>query len=327
MQLVLSTRYTKAKLGKGWAFQFYKARYSRLLPTYLLACVLVVATALRNPILAPLPAWSYVWALPDTAGNFFFKAFFCFTNMTIFFQDGTLFLSAHDGLVYLTGNYSNSEMLLWKGLIIPQSWSLGIELSFYALAPYFLNLRSRWLVVGSIFGLGIKIIAIKGLHLHDPWTYRFFPFELGYFFLGALAFRYRSRIDRIIPERIERYCVYPLAIAIAAFRLPVPLATLTYPIALACVLPFLFRMTSGSNVDRLIGELSYPFYIFHLFALALVGNSWRGPQYSVAWIALGLTLILSVMSFGLETRFIEPWRAKLHKTRPVSQTVEVTQMA
>src|SRR5947209_1529056 len=40
MQLVLSTRYTKEKLGKAWKFQFYKARYFRLLPIYLIGSFL-----------------------------------------------------------------------------------------------------------------------------------------------------------------------------------------------------------------------------------------------------------------------------------------------
>ncbi|MGA7786999.1 MAG: acyltransferase family protein, partial [Xanthobacteraceae bacterium] len=39
MQLVLSERYTREKLGERWAFQFYKARYFRLLPIYLAAGV------------------------------------------------------------------------------------------------------------------------------------------------------------------------------------------------------------------------------------------------------------------------------------------------
>jgi peptidoglycan/LPS O-acetylase OafA/YrhL len=315
MQLVLSTRYTKAKLGKAWVSQFYKARYFRLLPLYLLGSLLVVGAALLRPSLAPLPVWSYLRALPDTPGNLLFKAFLCLTNATILFQDAIMFFAAHSGQIHWSADFWNSEAPLWQGLAIPQAWSLGIELSFYLIAPYLLNLRSRWLILGSCCSLAVKLIAMQTLHLGDPWTYRFFPFELGYFLLGSLAFRYRSWLDRLVPGRIGKYCVYPLAIGIAAFRVPGHLATLAYPLALACVLPFMFRMTSGLKADRLVGELSYPFYIFHLFAITLARGVtqhwWHGPESSTAWVGLGLTLVLSAIGLALEVRFIEPWRVRL----------------
>jgi hypothetical protein len=267
--------------------------------------------------------------LPDTLGNVLFKAFLCFTNVTILFQDVTMFLAAHYGQIQWSAQFQNSDVLLWKGLAVFQGWSLGIELSFYFIAPYLLNLPSRWLIFGAICSLVAKAIAIGAFHLGDPWTYRFFPFELGSFLLGALAFRYRSAVDHLLPKRMERYCAYSLAIAIAAIRVPVPLAHVMYPLALACVLPYLFRMTSGREADQLIGELSYPFYIFHVFALRLARSvyyhHWIPWSYdSVAWMGLGMTLVLSAIGLVSEMRFIEPWRIRFAepKRRP-AMTAEV----
>ena len=147
----------------------------------------------------------------------------------------------------------------------------------------------------------MKIVVVRALHLEDAWTYRFFPFELGYFLLGALAFRYRGSFDHLVPERAEKYwyCVYPLVIGFATARVPVPLPTLTYPVALACALPLIFKQRAGIKVDRLTGELSYPFYISHLFALTLAGfitrKWWLGAQEAmVAWVGLGLTLVVKI---------------------------------
>lgn len=321
MQLVLSTRYTEAKLGRARRAQFYKARYFRLLPIYLLGSVLVVGAALLGQNSAPLPIWNYVRGRPSTLGNLLFKAFLAFTNVTILFQDVTMFLGAHKGQIEWSANFQRSEAPLRQGLAIPQAWSLGVELSFYLIAPYVLNLRSRWLILGSCCSLAVKVITISTLHLGDPWTYRFFPFEVGYFLLGSLAFRHRSLFDleRLVPERIGKYCAYPLAIGFAAVRVPVLFATLAYPIALAFVLPFMFRMTSGLRADRLIGELSYPFYIFHMLAITVAGGISRhwlhGPESSVAWIALGLTLALSATGLALEARLVEPWRVRLAQRR------------
>lgn len=179
MQLILSTRYTEAKLGSAWLSQFYKARYFRLLPTYLLGSSIVVAAGLFQRSLAPLSIWRYIWGLPGAAGNFLFKIFLCLTNTTILFQDVTMFFSAHGGLIHWSANFRNSDAPLWQGLTIPPAWSLGIELDFYFIAPYLLKLRSRWLLIGCCSCLAAKEITVKGLHLGDPWTYRFFPFESG----------------------------------------------------------------------------------------------------------------------------------------------------
>jgi peptidoglycan/LPS O-acetylase OafA/YrhL len=320
MQLILSTRYTKRNLGKTWLSQFYKARYFRLLPMYALGSLLVVGAALLRPGMEPLTIWRDIWGLHNTYGNFLFKNFLCFTNTTMLFQDVTMFFAVHNGLIHWSGNFWDSEIPLANGLAIPPSWSLGIELSFYLIAPYVLRLRSRWLLVGCCCGLAIKMIAIRSLHLGDPWTYRFFPFELGYFFIGALAFRYRRSLDRLVPARIERYCVYPLVICFVAIRLPVPIATLAYAIALACLLPFLFRMTSGLKADGLLGELSYPFYIFHVFCLNLAAEVTRlwlhVAEDSIAWIGLSLTLVLSAIALALAMHFIEPWRVRFAEFQP-----------
>jgi peptidoglycan/LPS O-acetylase OafA/YrhL len=242
MQMVLSTKYTREKLGRHWKHHFYKARYFRLLPIYLSGVLLVLCAALLRPASGPLPIVEYVLALPNTLGNAIFKLFLFLTNLTMFFQDVTMFLCSHNGQIYWSENFWHSEVPLWEGLAIPQAWSLGIELSFYLIAPYLLNLRSRWLF-GLCGTLIVKAFVIKTFGLGDPWTYRFFPFELGYFLLGALAYRYRSLLDGFVPERIGKYCAYPLAIGFAAFSLPVHPATLIYPLVLACILPFIFRMT------------------------------------------------------------------------------------
>jgi peptidoglycan/LPS O-acetylase OafA/YrhL len=315
MQLVLSERYTKERLGKTWASQFYKARYFRLLPTYLLGSLIVLATGLFQPASAPFSIWRDVWGLPDTAMNVLFRTFLCLTNATMFFQDAIVFLAVHNGLVHWSGNFFNSDVPLWKGLTIPQAWSLGIELNFYLIAPYLLGLRSRWLFIGCFGGLASKVVAFLTLHLHSPWTYQFFPFELGYFMLGALAFRYRRWLDGAALKRTSRYWVYPVMIVFTTARVPGHLATFLYPIALACFLPLLFRITSGYKTDRWIGDLSYPFYIFHYLCLAFAGTiaaQWLHTSGdSIAWIGLFMTLTLSVIALTLETHFIEPWRGRL----------------
>jgi peptidoglycan/LPS O-acetylase OafA/YrhL len=322
MQLVLSTRYTKSNLGSTWVLRFYKARYFRLLPIYLLGSALVIGAALQRPGMAPLSIWREICDLPATAGNHLFQGFLGFTNATMLFQDVTMFFAVHGGVIHWTADFWNSKILLADGLTIPPAWSLGIELSFYLIAPFALGLRSRWLLIGAGCGLALKMVVLEALHLGDPWTFRFFPFELGYFFLGVSAFRHRQWLYRVVPSAYDRYFVYPFVICLVAIRLPVFVPTLVYPVVLAYALPFLFRMTSGLKADRWLGELSYPFYILHVFCLSLAAEAtrhWLLAEDRTAWIGLSLTVILSAIALSLETQFIEPWRARFAAPSPLAQ--------
>src|SRR3979411_3013735 len=103
----------------------------------------MVVAALFRPDIAPLSTWREIWGLPNTTGNFLFKNFLCFTDSTMLLQDVTMIFAVHDGVVHLSGNFWDSKILLANGLTVPPAWSLGIELSFYSIAPYVLRLRSR----------------------------------------------------------------------------------------------------------------------------------------------------------------------------------------
>ena len=77
--------------------------------------------------------------------------------------------------------------------------------------------------------------------------------------------------------------------------MPLPYgAKVFYPLAVAVIVPMMFRITQSNRADRVIGELSYSFYIFHMFALALAeamqvhwqlpgrgrNLAWAGPDVS-----------------------------------------------
>ena len=122
MQLVLSTRYTKEKMGSSWRYQFYKARYLRLLPLYLGGSLIVISAVSLGASMDPLPIWIYLYTIPNSLGNLVFKVFFCLTNSTMFFQELIMFFSTYNDQIYWSG-YLNSEVPLWRGLLIPQGWN------------------------------------------------------------------------------------------------------------------------------------------------------------------------------------------------------------
>ena len=117
--------------------------------------------------------------------------------------------------------------------------------------------------------LALSLIAraaamVSGFGLADPWSYRFFPFEVSLFLLGALAHQILlPRVERLCDAvpRLENVAVAALIVMIvalpmigASFLLKKALLLLVFALAL----PFLFVFQKRNRWDRTIGELSYP---------------------------------------------------------------------
>ncbi len=77
-------------------------------------------------------------------------------------------------------------------MLIPQAWSLSLELLFYLMAPFILRKSSSLLIaiVSAILVLRLVLWLNFPFIGGDPWSYRFFPFELATFLLGSLAYRF-----------------------------------------------------------------------------------------------------------------------------------------
>jgi peptidoglycan/LPS O-acetylase OafA/YrhL len=73
-------------------------------------------------------------------------------------------------------------------MIIPQAWSLGLELSFYAIIPFLIIYRplAKWSVAISI---GIFALAFFGIISPDTYGYRLLPGTLFIFFAGTAMAR------------------------------------------------------------------------------------------------------------------------------------------
>ena len=92
----------------------------------------------------------------------------------------------HSSLLF-TGSFAHSDVPLYQGLLVPQAWTLGVEITFYLVAPFVLRSPRRLLALLAA-SLALRAVLIAtGIGLSDPWTYRFFPAELALFLAGALS--------------------------------------------------------------------------------------------------------------------------------------------
>ena len=83
-----------------------------------------------------------------------------------------LFLGVNNGSVGFTANYQTSSVPIWAALAVPQAWTLGVELSFYCLAPFLLRCRTRVLLgvaatlLGGRWGCWLGSCVVNDLELH-----------------------------------------------------------------------------------------------------------------------------------------------------------------
>lgn len=200
------------------------------------------------------------------------------TNVFLFGQDWVIFTAIDNGALVFSPNYHVEDVWVWRGLLVPPAWSLGIELTFYLIAPFILT-RLRLLLVLLIFSVALRLWLIStGLGLQDPWNYRFFPTELALFILGILSHQlwkpYLEAND-CISDRIAT-AITLIVIVVTAVCVTLHILPLRLPVLVLFVLslPFLFCFQKNRPWDRWLGEFSYPIYIVHWSVMFPVSHAW-----------------------------------------------------
>jgi peptidoglycan/LPS O-acetylase OafA/YrhL len=249
---------------------FYMSRGLRIYPVYYVVLLLSIAADFFAD-----PWYRHIWAAFPDAIKFIVGG----GNVTILGQDWFMFMGLdHSKNLHLTANIWAYPYQLWQGLLIPQGWTLGVELSFYLLAPFLLRSRTK-IVIALILSIALRIMLLwSGIGEKDPWTYRFFPTELALFLVGALSNQvflpYIERFASNSKKGIEVYgTLISISLIIAYFLVPISdiCKTIFILFTFPFLLPFAFIMQGKFNFDKLIRELSYPVYICHVLVIRVVG--------------------------------------------------------
>lgn len=268
--MILDGRYASTR-------NFLINRFLRLYPTYF------VIAAINFMV---------IWFEPGTLENIFnfpkaLSGFLILTNGTMLFQDVTMFLGLQDGRLRFVSNFLHSDPVLFRYLLVPPAWTLGLEFSFYLLAPLLFIKNRKYIYYIFIASLLIRIYLLQHGKAEDPWSYRFLPSELALFMLGAMAYDIYKKIRfDSNPELYRNLGAVMLTLVVGYIFFFRNIAANyefdkgIFYLMLASFIPFIFYLSKDNKFDQFIGNLSYPIYLLWGLRIDITPKimSWIGSQ-------------------------------------------------
>lgn len=303
MALILNEKYT----GVGSYKKFILSRFYRIFPVYWIVLCIALLLCLVGYFGFNQPYYlaRYIHNYNCLAGTTI--CYFIFENLIVIGQDVLYFLRLDELCQPLfTNQVLSFKHTGYQYLLVPQAWSISIEFMFYLIAPFLVTKQLKWQITLVLMGLAIKYYFARYNYLcYDPWTYRFFPFELAFFMAGSVAYMlYKKLQNKNIPAIIG-YVL--LIIAVSGIFLFDELFveehvknTLFY-IYIFISIPFIFISFKNNKTDRYIGEYSFSLYICHHIVVSIL-RAWffAHPQYlwfygyAVVFCSLILAFLLQI---------------------------------
>ncbi len=323
MSLILNEKY----IGTNNYKLFISNRFLKLYPVYWTVAILAI---LVNLALAMLNRNSFFFTnFTDSNMSPLSFIYLIFTNIFMFGQDSVMFLQLNQqGMLEFCKNFLNSNPKLYTFLLVPQAWSLGVELLFYLIAPVIVRKRTSIITIFIALSLALRIfIYYNGLY-NDPWVYRFFPTEVALFLFGAISYKIYANLKNS-RECLKKYSKWACFIAIIITLLYQYIDLLfseisfghemfkwIYYIVIMLSIPFIFSYTKRSELDRYLAELSYPIYISHMLVLQLTNIIIsRFINGRITYLLPILSIIFTLLFSIVLVRFIIKPMEKLRQRR------------
>jgi peptidoglycan/LPS O-acetylase OafA/YrhL len=297
MAMVITEKYS---FGKGSYKLFLGNRFLKLYPIYWINLLIVLLISIGGLVFAKNGfhlSWYIEYTKQMKLGTLLF---FVVTNLVIFGQDLMMFLQLDKlGSLVPAINFRLTDPPLYRFLFVEQAWTIALEMTFYLFAPILVKQKTKWLVLLMSLSFGLRIILYKiGLN-NDPWTYRFFPLELGMFLIGVIGYRVYRQLREKIVSKWFLLAVYVVVI-LSTFIYPLIQRDNSkmwgYYLLVAVSLPFIFLLFKNNKVDRIVGELSYPVYLCHFWVAFVIMDLMNIRNWStgilVAFGSIGVSLLI-----------------------------------
>jgi peptidoglycan/LPS O-acetylase OafA/YrhL len=199
----------------------------------------------------------------------------------------------------------------FPNMLLPQAWSLGLELMFYAVFPFFLIPGER-MMAAYASGL-VFLFAFCGRISADWFAYRILPGVLFVFILGSWIRRPESRFGRA-PLAVA-YAIAVTALIVALTIWPRRTSVCDMLIGLVAGLPIVYGL-SRARIDgwgnTLAGDLSYGVFLNHMLLLPLLVRLLPDASAGLRFAALTpISIALSYVTFQCIERPAIAWRRGL----------------
>lgn len=211
-------------------------------------------------------------------------------------------------------------------LLLPQSWSLGLETAFYLIIPFLLTNVGRptfWLVFMASAVVFVK--SMLGQINFNEWSYFNLPGTLFIFQMGSAL----ATLTKSTPVRFSRVWAFICLIggvAIVSILIVVPGLGYSREALLAiAMVPPLIYFGSRHNFGRLdsrLGDISYGVFLNHVlltycmdWQVALTGFSLQRDLFGFILLVLTSSLVSYLTYSWIERPFItlrRRWRVAKH---------------
>ena len=115
---------------------FYANRFLRLFPIYWFVAISTIIAVLFASLIFNE---THKTISTFEALGFGGKLSLALSNLLLFGQDWIMFTGVRGGDFQFVTDFRESDVQVWQGLLVPQAWTLGVELSFYLIAPFVLS--------------------------------------------------------------------------------------------------------------------------------------------------------------------------------------------
>lgn len=276
---------------------FYANRAARIYFMYWAVLLLTLLVgAIIHAMKGDWPSWMEIQRAP------LLLIYQVVTNLTLAGSSIAFWLGSANGSLYFTYDYAASPFPVFSLLLLSPAWTLELELWFYLLAPFILRLRLPWIagICAASFALRFAWYWTGNDINADPWSYRFFPFELGVFLLGVIAYR----VSKSIPSNVwASYAAFALAVTVVCVQLPLHLFEyrFVYLVVFAALLPMIFELTKDWPMDQFLADMSFPLYLVHWPIVLMLHNR-------PAVLNIMLSLVCAALLVAYVERPIDRWR-------------------
>lgn len=234
-----------------------------------------------------------------------------FTSFLIFYFGYRGFFISNPHLRYLV----NSILILPLGfqnlrqfLILPQTWSIGIEEAFYIIIPFIILYK----IQKPVFFISFLLYIISSLTKEDylfstPYGVGSFTQNLFIFLTGSIIFDSRNKITKPIMVTLSASVILISINELTKFQIRPPCMEICIGYILGVLALIFLSRIRRNKVDDLLGEYSYGVFMCH-FPIIFLFEKYRDylfdPEYSNENLALFLIIcfIMSVFSFHFMER-------------------------